>query len=205
MNPEPIVPIAALEHHVYCARQCALIHVDGLWVDSAFTVRGTLGHARADSAQHRVERGKQVLRSIPLWSEALGLTGRADVVEVAPDGSLVPVEYKIGARHGTAAEVQLCAQALCLEEMFERDVPSGVIWLSVPRRRLQVRFDERLRSATLTVIDEVRSWLRSDRLPPAVNDARCPRCQLVDHCQPQLAADPNRVMRYMARVVECGS
>lgn len=106
---EPVVPISALEHHVYCPRQCALIHVDGLWVESEHTLRGTLGHRRADSAAHRTERGSRVLRAIPLWSEALGLTGRADIVEVAEDGSVAPVEYKIGTRHRDTAHIQLCA------------------------------------------------------------------------------------------------
>lgn len=117
MTTEPVIALSALEHHVYCPRQCALIHVDGLWIDSEHTVRGDLGHRRADSGEHKQERGRLVLRAVPLWSEQLGLTGRADVVELHSDGSLVPVEYKIGRRHGDAAHVQLCAQALCLEEM----------------------------------------------------------------------------------------
>ena len=157
MSVEPVVPISALEHHLYCARQCALIHVDGMWFDNEHTVRGTHGHERADQARSRMERGRRVLRAIPLWSESLGLAGRADTVEVAADGTLAPVEYKIGTRHGDAAHVQMCAQALCLEEMMDTRVPVGYIWLSSSRRRLAVPLNERLRTLTMTAIVEVRS------------------------------------------------
>lgn len=203
MTAEPVVPISALEHHLYCPRQCALIHVDGLWLDNQYTVRGTMGHRRADSGIHREERGRQVLRSIPLWSEIFGLTGRADVVEVEADGSWAPVEYKIGSRHGDAAHVQLCAQALCLEEMTGRAVPEGFIWLSGPRRRLAVQIDDELRAKALAAISEIRAWLASERLPPAVNDGRCRECQFLDHCQPALSARPDLVRAYLRDVVGC--
>ena len=103
MSAELVVPVAALEHHVYCPRQCALIHVDGLWFDNRHTVRGQAGHRRADSGEIKSERGRTVLRSVPLFSERLGLSGRADAIEVHTDSSVVPVEYKMGVRHGIAA------------------------------------------------------------------------------------------------------
>lgn len=105
MEPTPPIPISALEHHEYCPRQCALIHADGIWTDNAHTVRGTAGHRRVDNAPSRVERGRMVLRGLPLWSEQLGIAGRADVVEVSDDGHLTPVEYKTGVRHGRAADL----------------------------------------------------------------------------------------------------
>ena len=203
VEPEPTVPISALEHHLYCPRQCALVHVDGLWLDNEHTVRGTAGHARADSGRERWERGRRVLRAIPLWSERLGLSGRADVVEVGPQGTLAPVEYKIGTRHGDAAHVQLCAQGLCLEEMTGQPVTVGFLWFGASRRRLRVDLDAELRARTLAAIEEVRAWLRAGRLPPPVNDARCRRCQLLDQCQPELCAEPDRVRAYLAEVVGC--
>lgn len=205
MEPEPIVPISALEHHRYCPRQCALIHVDGLWFDNEHTVRGAAGHLRADSGAHRWERGRQVLRAIPLWSELLGLSGRADVVEVMADGSLIPIEYKVGTRHGDAAHIQLCAQALCLEEMTGRPVLKGFLWLAASRRRLPVDFHTELRDLTLLTIEEVRVCLKAARLPPPVNDARCRQCQLLDYCQPELCANPQRVRAYLAEIVGCAS
>lgn len=197
--------ISALEHHVYCPRQCALVHVDGIWVESEHTVRGDFGHRRVDSAEHKVERGRLVLRAIPLWSEELGLTGRADVIEVEPDGSLIPTEYKIGRRHGDVAHVQLCAQALCIEEMTGRHVERGALWFGAPRQRIEVALDEELRLRTIALITEVRSWLTARCLPPAVDDARCETCQLVEICQPSLTAHPTRVVRYLEELFSCDS
>ncbi|MCE2558087.1 MAG: CRISPR-associated protein Cas4 [Acidobacteria bacterium] len=159
-----MVPISAIEHHAYCPRQCALIHCDGVWADNKHTVRGTRGHRRVDSGRHREERGRLVLRSIPLWSERHGLSGRADAVEVA-GAAIVPVEYKSGVRHGKAADLQVCAQALCLEEMLGLDVPTGYVWYGGPRRRERVDLTLELRKEVLTIVEEVRSTLRSGTLP----------------------------------------
>jgi CRISPR-associated exonuclease Cas4 len=200
--------ISAIEHHVYCPRQCALIHVDGVWDDNAHTVRGSYGHRRADSGTSREERGRKVLRSIPLWSEEHDLTGRADAVEVHDDGTVVPVEYKIGTRHGLAADLQLCAQALCLEEMTGRPVSYGYVWYSGPRRRIRVELDEALRREALAVIAAIRATIRSAVLPVAVDDARCTQCQLLDHCLPELASDrgQRRTEAYLRKeVLACGS
>jgi CRISPR-associated exonuclease Cas4 len=203
MTSEVRIPISALEHHVYCARQCALIHVEGMWVESEHTARGDLGHRRVDSGEHRNERNRLVLRAIPLWSEALGLTGRADAIEVHADGSFVPIEYKTGTRHGDAAHVQLCAQALCLEEMTGRRIARGGVWFTASRRRVLVYLDAELRARTRAVIDEVRMWLSRDQLPPAVNDARCQSCQLVEVCQPRVTARPAQVIAYLEEVFAC--
>ena len=205
MIPEPIVPISAIEHFAYCPRQCALIHCDGVWSDNAHTVRGARAHRRADSGRHRLERGRQALRSIPLWSDRLGLSGRADVVEVE-DGAVRPVEYKAGVRHGEAADLQLCAQALCLEEMFGAEIPRGYVWFAGPRRRVQVDFGPALRDEVCAVICEIRSQLSTAELPEAPNDRRCTECQLLHHCLPEITSTPRRVDRYMAGVVfRCGT
>lgn len=201
MTPEPVVLLSALEHHLYCPRQCALIHVDGFWAENAHTVVGTRAHRRVDSGVDRRERGRHVLRGIPLFSEQYGLSGRADAVELYDDGSVVPVEYKAGVRHGRAAEVQLCAQALCLEEMTGRPVPFGFVWYGTPRRRLRVDCRHELRSTTVAVVEEVRATLVSGVLPPAVADERCRECQLEPVCLPGVVADPVAVRRYLEREV----
>ena len=204
-EPEPVIQISAIEHSVYCPRQCALIHCDGVWSDNAHTVRGTRAHRRVDGGRHRTERGRRVLRSIPLWSESLGLSGRADVVEI--DGDTVrPVEYKSGVRHGMAADLQLCAQALCLEEMLGTDVASGSVWYGGPRRRVEVEFTRTLRAQALVAIDTIRAQLLSGALPEAANDERCTQCQLLHHCLPGVTDTPRRVGRYMSTVVfGCGT
>jgi len=202
---EPVVQVSALEHHQYCPRQCALIHVDGVWSDNVHIVRGGRGHRRVDSGEHRTERGRRVLRAVPIWSEQLGLTGRADAVEVHDDGRIVPVEYKIGRRHGSAAHVQLTAQAMCLEEMTGQGVPRGALWFSAVRRREEVSIDDRLRQLTIAAIDEVRAMFADPRLPTAPNDRRCPECQLLGHCLPGVVADPLGVVTYVRDVVCNGS
>ncbi|MBA2725942.1 MAG: CRISPR-associated protein Cas4 [Actinobacteria bacterium] len=205
MDVEPVVPISALEHYAYCPRQCALIHVDGVWQENPHTVKGSFGHQRVDTGRHRKERGVTVLRAIPLWSEKLGLSGRADAVEVVAEGSMKPIEYKIGTPHGRSADIQLCAQALCLEEMMGRPVTAGAVWYANLRRRQEVEIDQSLRSLTLQATTQVRELLVTSRLPPAVDDSRCLQCQLFSHCLPSVSAHPDRARRYIQdSVLTCG-
>lgn len=201
MTADPVVPISAIEHFAYCPRQCALIHCDGVWTDNEHTVRGSRSHRRVDSGAHRRERGRMVLRSIPLWSEVLGLSGRADAVEVDDDQSVRPVEYKAGVRHGNAADLQLCAQALCLEEMLAVDIPYGNVWYGGPRRRTRVDFTGALRSEVRSVVEKIRDQMLTGILPNPANDQRCDECQLLHHCLPQLSGAPRKVRRYMTDIV----
>ncbi len=196
----PVVAISAIEHFVYCPRQCALIHCDGVWSDNAHTVTGSRAHRRVDSGTHRHERGRLVLRTIPLWSETLGLSGRADVVEIEA-GIVRPVEYKSGTRHGAAADLQLCAQALCLEEMLDVEIPDGCVWYGGTRRRVSVAFTPALRREVGEIVREIRMQLVTAVLPDAPNDQRCGKCQLLHHCLPQVASKPQKVIRYMQGVV----
>jgi CRISPR-associated exonuclease Cas4 len=196
------IPLAALEHVRYCQRQCALILVDGQWVDNEHTVRGTRGHRRADRPSQRMERGRKVLRALPVHSHRLGLVGRADAVELYDDGSIHPVEYKIGSRHGDMADVQLCGIALCLEEMTGAAITDGAVWYAGTRQRVNVRFDSDLRDRTLAAIEEVRRVRESEQLPPAPADDRCHSCQFEPSCLPSLVADPDRVVTYVLEEVE---
>ena len=196
-----VVPISAIEHAEYCARQCALIHVDGVWTENEHTVRGSRAHRWVDQRWQRKERGRVVVRAVPLWSERHGLTGRADAIEVHPDGAVVPVEYKAGRRHGDTAHLQLCAQALCLEEMLRRPIPVGRLWYAGPRKSVRVRLDDELRARTIVMIERIRGMFVGDRLPPAVADERCSQCQLAAHCLPTMVAEPTRVMRYLQEVL----
>ena len=197
-----VVPISAIEHFEYCARQCALIHVDGIWADNAHTVRGAIAHRRTDDpTESRTERGKRVLRAVPLWSEQHGLSGRADVVEIKDDGSVVPVEHKSGVRHGITADLQVCAQAICLEEMLNTSIPEAMIWYGGPRRRFKVALTPTLRERTLQATDRIREQLVNGLLPEAPNDARCSQCQLRHHCLPEVSADSDKVVNHLQRVL----
>jgi CRISPR-associated exonuclease Cas4 len=195
---EPI-PLSALQHYAYCPRQCALIHVEQTWSDNAHTAHGTRLHARTDEAGTELLMGVRVERALPLYSDALGLAGRADVVEFLRDGTPFPVEYKSGKRKraadaATAAlerlcdDVQLCAQALCLEEMFSAKVPNGAIFHAASRRRRDLEFSAALRERTVEVIDAVRGQLRSGVTPAPVNDSRCTHCSLNAACMPSVRA-----------------
>lgn len=148
-----------------------------------------------------MERGRRVLRAIPLWSETLGLSGRADAVEFQESGSVCPVEYKSGVRHGNAADLQLCAQALCLEEMLDVEIEHGFIWYGHPRRRELVEFTDELREEVWKAVTQIRHQILSAQLPPAPNDDRCAECQLLHHCLPGISSSPDKVKRYMEEVV----
>ena len=186
------VQISALEHYSYCPRQCALIHVEQTFEENLFTIRGQIAHERVDSAGDSVERGVKVARALPLWSDRLSLRGKSDLVEFRETGPY-PVEYKLGKRAGIHADLQLCAQALCLEEMLGMDVSRGAIYYHGLRRRHEVEFDAALRSATLRAVEAVREQLRSQQLPPAPNDARCPACSLLNACLPSIIGEQARM------------
>lgn len=183
---DDIVLISALEHFSYCPRQCALIHVERIFDENVFTLKGRYSHERVDSGVGNSVKGVRVERGIPLWSDRLGIAGKADAVEFHDGGDVVPVEYKSGVRRPNRHDdLQLCAQGLCLEEMLGRAVDHGAIYSIKTRRRREVAFDDDLREETKDVIESVRALLNSvDALPPALNDGRCPHCSLIDACVP---------------------
>lgn len=134
---------------------------------------------------------------MPLWSETLGLAGRADVVEIGQEGEVAPVEYKSGVRHGETADLQLCAQGLCLEEMLGVDVPVGYVWYGGPRCRHRVELSAALRRTTIEAIDMIRSTIESGTLPGPIHDERCQTCQLRPQCLPDLLVRHHAVERYL--------
>ncbi len=186
------VPVSALEHYVYCPRQCGLIHVEQIFEENVYTLRGARLHERVESGVVTVEGDVRVVRSMPLASSRWGLHGKADVVELRPDGPF-PVEYKAGRRPGLPACVQLCAQTLCLEEMYQTGIPEGAVYCGASRRRFVVRFDDELRLRTVRTIQRVREILDRSQVPPAPNDRRCPPCSLFSTCMPGVVAQRRRV------------
>lgn len=180
------VLLSALSHYLYCPRRAGLIHLESVWEENVFTVRGQLAHERADTAVTRTENGVQIERALPLWSERHGLSGTADVVEFHPDGSVMPVEYKSGKRRESLNnDVQLCAQALCLEEMLGVTISTGAVYFLETRRRRVVSLDDTLRMETIATIARLRQMLGdTGALPAPVNDKRCPACSLNDACVP---------------------
>lgn len=182
-----LVPISAIEHWSYCPRQCGLIHLERTFDENLYTVRGHLAHERVDELDVDVATDVTILRSLPLWSDRLGLIGKADVVEIRPSGPY-PIEYKVGPPVGSHAALQVCAQAMCLEEMTGLPVSRGATFHQATRRRVEIEFDLAMRAQVRAIVDEIRSMLFEHALPAPVADRRCRRCSLVDSCQPQALA-----------------
>lgn len=200
-SDEDTVALSALQHWVYCPRQCGLIHLEQAFDDNLHTLRGQAIHAKADQPGVETVKGLRVERALPLWHDELGLMGKADVVEFSAGGVPYPVEYKHGSRHKAAAiarcdDVQLAAQALCLEAMTGHVVPEGALYYASSKRRRVVAIDEALRALVTHSTQAVRDMLHHGVLPPPLTgpiaDQRCKACSLHDRCQPELA-QPNTV------------
>lgn len=184
------IPISALNHFLYCPRRCALIHVEQTFEENIYTMRGRDLHERTDAPEESGwEEGVRVERALPLWSHRLGLIGKADVVEFYGEIPF-PVEYKSGRlRKFGNDDLQLCAQAICLEEMTGKTVPRGAIFHHSSRRRREVVFDQSIRALVETTVEAIREMLSLKIIPPPVNDARCKHCSLLDSCMPSAIAE----------------
>jgi CRISPR-associated exonuclease Cas4 len=167
-----------------------LIHVEGIFDENAFTLSGRFAHERADEASESWENGVRTVRGLPIWSDSLGLVGKADVVEF-PEDVPYPVDYKRGRRRKHENDdVQLCAQGLCLEEMLSVEVPGGAVYHVSSKRRREVRFTDALRETTCAAVEKVRALLASAEVPPAVLTPRCDGCSLRAACVPEAAGAP---------------
>lgn len=197
-----LVPISALQHYLFCPRQCALIHVEQLWAEDGATAEGRLLHEKADAGFGETRTGLRIARGLALRSFALGVTGKADVVEFrqAQGGRQpVPVEYKRGRpKAHRADEVQLCAQAMCLEEMLGIPVPQGALFYGQNRRRQKVAFDETLRDLTREIAARTRAMILSRQTPAPVRMPACRHCSLETLCQPSRLEKPPAVERWLA-------
>jgi CRISPR-associated exonuclease Cas4 len=191
MYPESdLLPLSALQHLLYCPRQCALIHLEQLWEENQLTVHGRHLHEKADSGKSEQRDGVRSVRSLPLRSLRWGLIGKADVVEFRSEPGqqrCFPVEYKRGKPKAHDADrVQLCAQAMCLEEMLGEPVAAGALFYGKTRRRLDVAFDPPLRSLTERTIGRLHELIASRKTPAAVYEkAKCERCSLIHLCMPR--------------------
>ncbi len=184
-------PLSAVNQYLYCPRRAALIHIEGIFSDNEHTVLGSVVHGQTDIPGYETVRGVTLLRALPIWSERLGLSGKCDVVERHPDGSLVPVEFKKGKRRRfDNDDAQLCAQALCLEEMFGLIVPKGAIFHASSKRRRVVEFTENLRSFTEQAIEAVHRLIEEETVPQAVHKPQCSGCSLFESCMPEITSVP---------------
>jgi CRISPR-associated exonuclease Cas4 len=207
---DDLLPISALQHLLFCERQCALIHVEQVWADNRLTVEGNLLHQKAHDGPDESRPGVRIVRGLELRSLRLGLTGRADVVEfhdiAAPDGGrtrlVQPVEYKRGrAKRDDCDRVQLCAQAMCLEEMLHVDVPRGALFYGRPRRREVVNIDARLRDLTEQTAARLHKLIHKCQTPTVRQQPKCKRCSLLHACMPGATGPRRSIADYMQRAL----
>ena len=187
------VALSALQHWIYCPRQCGLIHLEQAFEENIHTARGQALHHLVDTPGYEIKSGVRVERALPVWSDRYNLIGKADLVEFHPDGMVYPVEFKHGAkRQKLHDDIQLAAQAMCLEEMLNCPVSSGAIFHASSHRRREVLITPELKQLVIETADAIRAMLTSGKLPPPVNDARCNECSLKDICQPEAVAQRDR-------------
>ncbi len=196
-----LIPISALQHYVFCPRQCALIHIEQQWVESVLTAEGRLLHERAHEGGQERRGDIRTVRGLRLRSLTLGLIGQADVVEFRYDSDslvVVPIEYKRGTvKPDRSDEVQVCAQALCLEEMLGTTISFAEIFYGKVRRRHGFAVTADLRKKTVETIQALRRMLELQATPRAVREPKCDSCSLFRVCLPDVTGSPSDVTEYL--------
>jgi CRISPR-associated exonuclease Cas4 len=216
-SEDDLLPLSGLQHLVFCERQWGLIHIEQLWEENRLTAEGRVLHGRAHDAGSESRPGVRTSRGLRLRSLRIGLVGQADVVEFhrSAQGTALPgaeglwrpfpVEYKRGRPKPDACdEVQLCAQALCLEEMFAGHIAAGALFYGERRRRTEVAFSTHLRARTEALAQRMQELYRGGVTPSAAYHPKCDSCSLMAKCLPRLLAKPPGVARYLARALAIG-
>ena len=201
---DDLIQLSALQHLVFCERQCALIHIEQLWNENLFTAEGKIIHDKVDTANKESRGDVRIEYGVPIRSLRLGLIGKADVVEFhrMNDGMWMPfpVEYKRGKpKMDDCDKVQLCAQAICLEEMLNIEIKRGALFYGQTRRREDVVFDEQLRLETEEAAGKVHSLIESGTTPKAEYSKKCKNCSLYELCMPRVSC---KVNNYLLKAVE---
>jgi CRISPR-associated exonuclease Cas4 len=200
---DELIPLSALQHLVFCERQCALIHVERMWLENRLTAEGRIMHERVHHADPETRRKVRFAYAVPLRSLRLGVSGQADVVEFHAGGAVVPVEHKRGKPKPDHSDaVQLCAQAMCLEEMLDVAILEGSLFYGKTRRRKAIAFDAPLRRETEAAADRLHELIRSGRTPPPVFEAKCKSCSFLTVCMPETLSKNRSVHRYLMKTKE---
>lgn len=209
---EELIMISALTHYMYCPRRCALIHIEQLWEENLFTAEGRIMHDKVDTANRESRGSIRIEYGVPMRSLRLGLIGKADAVEFHKPCPVMylngngdkwipfPVEYKRGkSKLDNCDRVQLCAQAICLEEMLNTEIREGALFYGQTRRREDVVFDEKLRRETEEAAKKVHELIESGITPKAEYSAKCKKCSLVELCLPKASS---KASNYLAKAME---
>lgn len=198
---EPLA-LSLLNDFLYCHRRAALKVVEGWRSANQHTARGDIVHEHADLRGYEIAKGVKLLRALPVFSDRLGLNGKCDIVEQRPDGSLFPVEFKVGKRRQWENDdAQLCAQALCLEEMFHVAIPRGAVFHADSKRRREIEFTPELRTLTEKTIVNLHALLDS-AIPRAVFREACEECSLYEICLPRVTSQPAALHQAAERLFE---
>ncbi len=213
-SEDELLPISALQHLAFCERQCALIHVEQVWEENRLTAEGRILHEKVHGSEGELRAGVYAARGLRIRSLELGLAGIADVVEFHPDNTGTPlpgrrglwrpypVEYKRGRpKPDFCDHVQLCAQAMCLEEMLAIEIPAGAVFYGQPRRRQDVQFTASLRGQVTQLVAKLRLLIDNGVTPPAVWMRKCTNCSLVELCRPKTAGAGKSARRYLGQML----
>jgi CRISPR-associated exonuclease Cas4 len=204
---DELIPISALTHYAYCPRRCALVHIEQIWTENRFTAEGRIMHEHVHEEGNESRGNVRIERGASLRSLRLGLIGKADVVEYhrQADGTwqAFPVEHKRGKpKPDHSDKIQLCAQALCLEEMLNATIPAGALFYGKTRRRLDVDFNEALRLETQNIAQQTHALIESGQTPKPVYAKRCESCSLMAECMPKTMQKKRSVESYLKRMLD---
>ena len=204
---EDLIQLSALQHFIFCPRQCALIHIEQLWSENLFTAEGRIMHDKVDTANRESRGNIRIEYGVPMRSLRLGLIGKADVVEFhkIDDGTWMPfpVEYKRGKpKMDDCDKVQLCAQAICLEEMMKVEIPEGALFYGQTRRREDVVFDEKLRRETEDAAMKVHALIETGTTPKPEYSKKCKKCSLYELCLPKISGKSKSASNYLLTAME---
>lgn len=212
---DQLIPISALQHWIYCRRQCGLIHLEQAWAENRLTAEGRTLHEKVHESDSENRPGVRIVRGLRLVSYTLGLVGQADVVEFRRGDSGIelqralglwrpfPVEYKRGKpKKNDSDKIQLCAQALCLEEMLQAEIPAGAFFYGKPHRRTDVEFDASLREKTRQTADALHALFDSRKTPTVRYSKKCENCSLYLQCMPKTTGLNKRIDFYLSKAFE---
>jgi len=212
---EEYLLLSGIQHFAFCPRQWALAYIDGVWEENFLTAQGRLLHEKADDPWfNELRKDRIISRSMPVRSDRLRIQGVADIVELTSDDNgvsvpgkkgtwlLRPVEYKRGKpKSEDCDKLQLCAQAMCLEEMLRAEIASGEIFYGQTRRRIEVSFSETLRASVLRIVEKMHEMFTKAEIPIAKREKSCRACSLIDTCQPGLNIRTGKVSVYIERML----
>lgn len=206
-DEEDLLPISALQHLIFCERQWALIHLEQIWEENKLTIEGNHLHERVDNPREENKGKIKIVRSLRLRSLKYGLTGIADLVEFRKLSSNTflqpyPVEYKRGKpKKDLSDSVQLCAQALCLEEMLKVPIPKGAFFYGEPKRRYEIELDQALRDETLRYVQRLHHVVNAKKTPLAKFEKKCSNCSLINWCMPRCTNGTKKVSQYLNDII----